>query len=351
MVLVGKCLKWQFEIGDKIQDDKRDFTIIDRRIMPSKYKKGDKIYILQNQLYVCKCNKCGYESEKYLCNIKKGSGCVYCAGFIACKGVNDIATLRPDLLDYFVDINDAYNNTIRSGKRIKCRCPICGHEKEILISNLSKTGLSCNYCSDGISYPEKFMNELLSQLNINYERQYKINKYKYDFYLLDYNTVIETNGEQHYTNTFMNKKLSEEKENDDIKKKLAKENGLIYVEIDCSKSEMEYIKKSIENNNFFKSNFNLGIIDWNKCNLSALKNKLIEVCEFWKNNCDDYTVNEMADKFRLGYSTILKYLHIGNDVGLCHFDKKIENKMGKDEVVKTILYMVKRLQKLKGKSY
>lgn len=326
MVLAGRDLNWIFAVGDKIQDEDRDLTITDKKITYLKYNKNGKEYIQRNQYYICRCNQCGYEGEKSLSNLKKGVGCAVCTGRIVQKGVNDISTLRPDLLKYFVNINDAYNHTVNSSKRVRCRCPICNKEKDIIIANLSRNGFVCNYCSDGISYPEKFMTALLSQLNVNYERQFKIDKYRYDFYLPNYNVVIETHGEQHYTNTFMNKELIKEKQNDKTKRELANKKGLIYVEIDCRKSEITYIRNSILNNNFFASNFNLSIIDWDKCNIFALKNKLIEICEFWKNNSNDYTVDEVSIKFKLAHNTVLKYLHIGNVIGLCHFDKKEENK-------------------------
>lgn len=86
-------------------------------------------------------------------------------------------------------------------------CPIHGDFKQIPENHLKGCGCSrCNrFCQ--VSKGEKFVEEYLVKHNIKYIRQYsvsipkQINKSGYaqcDFYLPDYNTIIEYNGEQHY---------------------------------------------------------------------------------------------------------------------------------------------------------
>ena len=48
-------MNYKYNIGDRIKDNNRDLTIIDRRIRNDKYKQ-----------YKYRCNKCGYEcGESY----------------------------------------------------------------------------------------------------------------------------------------------------------------------------------------------------------------------------------------------------------------------------------------------
>lgn len=327
--MVRKLINWKYNIGDCILSFNRNLSIIDRELREYKYKKHDKEYITNYQYYKYCCNACGFTNWISLTSLNKGVRCSCCSNHIVVKGVNDVATLRPDLIKYFVDINDAYTHTIMSGQKVQCKCPICGTKKYILISNLSTHGFSCDKCSDGISYPEKFVASVLSQLKIDFIRQYEIKnfKYKYDFYLPQYNTIIETHGEQHYTNTFFKMTLKEVQENDLKKKEVALQNNTDnYIVLDCRKSEINHIKTSICDNKFFNNNFNLNNIDWELCHKESLKNKLIEVCEYWNKHSDVICVSDVMKTFSMSRTTVRKYLHIGTEIGLCYFDKSIEDK-------------------------
>lgn len=183
-------IKWKYNIGDNIVDENRNLTITDRYVTEHTYLKNNKEYVANIKHYKYICNICGFNDgdvlEGNLCN--KKSGCSCCGGRTAVKGINDISTIRPDLIKYFIDINDAYTHTIYSEDKVCVKCPICGFEKQIIIHNLTRSGLGCNRCSDGISYPEKFIMSVLNQLHIKYITQYRIDgyKYKYDFYLTNF---------------------------------------------------------------------------------------------------------------------------------------------------------------------
>lgn len=324
-------ISWKYEIGQNISDEYRNIKITDRYTKEYPYKKNGKQYIHVEKYYKYRCNVCGFNdgnvSEGNLAN--KHVGCSCCHNRIVVKGINDIGTTRPDLLKYFVDTKDAYIRSDGSGDRVLCKCPICGYEKYIIVSNLSKHGFVCDKYSDGISYPEKFMMSMLAQLNVAYITQYKINgfKYKYDFYLCDYKTIIEVNGEQHYTNTFVKTDIRDIKLNDLNKKKVAMQNGIEnYIEIDCSKSDKDYIKMSIYNNDFLQKTFNLNDVNWDMCNKEALRNKLVDVCRYWKDNSEHTNTNMVAEMFNISYSTVIKYLHIGNNAGICEYNPKKEMK-------------------------
>lgn len=327
--MVGRSINWAYNIGDCVSSFNRNLSVIDRELREYKYKKYNKEYVTNYQYYKYRCNNCGFINWISLSNLNKGVKCSCCSNHVVVKGINDVATLRPELLKYFVNINDAYTHTVMSGKKVKCKCPTCGTEKYILISNLSAHGFSCDKCSDGISYPEKFVANVLSQLKINFIKQYEINgfKYKYDFYLPQYKTIIETHGEQHYCNTFYKTTLEKVQENDLKKENIALQNNIDnYVILDCRKSEVNHIKNSIYNSDFFSDNFNLSSIDWELCHKESLENKLIEICQYWNEHSDTICVSDVMKIFSMPRTTVRKYLHIGTEIGLCYFDKSIESK-------------------------
>lgn len=223
-------------------------------------------------------------------------------------------------------------NHTQKYKYYKYRCT-CTNEDWIREGDLLR-GHGCNACCDGVSYPEKFMYSVLSQLNIKFETQYSPewlnSKQKYDFYLSDYNTIIETHGEQHYRYTGRGRSLQEEQENDRIKEELALNNGIKnYIVIDCRKSEINWIKEQILNSDLVKL-FDLSTVNWDKCNEFALKNLVKEVCDYWHEhreiNGEDITTKDVSKIFGLDKTTVIRYLQKGTKLGWCNYDPKEEQK-------------------------
>lgn len=94
--------------------------------------------------------------------------------------------------------NEGYMYTAFSNHRTNWKCPNCGHLiNNRKIADMTIYGLYCPVCSDGVSYPEKFVANMLKQLEINfiYDRPRKWSKNKrYDFYIEQYNMIIECHG-------------------------------------------------------------------------------------------------------------------------------------------------------------
>ena len=128
------------------------------------------------------------------------------------------------------------------------------------------------------SFPERFMDALLKQLDVTFEREVVFswskpsdaNKLKgckrYDFYLPRHNTIIEVHGAQHYSGgfeVFGGRSLEEEKENDCIKLDIAIKNGISnYIVINAAISSISYLKESIMENSDFMALFDVSGIDW-----------------------------------------------------------------------------------------
>ena len=96
------------------------------------------------------CPRCGYEWKSSPNNRKKGSGCPCCSGRVPKSGVNDLATLHPELLkewDYQKNTDlDPSKLLPGSGKKAWWKCSRCGHERETIIANRTK-GHGCPKCS------------------------------------------------------------------------------------------------------------------------------------------------------------------------------------------------------------
>lgn len=280
--------------------------------------------------YKYKCNKCKYEGwieESHL--MTKQGGCSCCVGRTVVKGINDLATTHPWMIKFFCNEIDTHSNTASSHTKVKVRCPDCGRirDKKINISEIKRyNSINCS-CKDGKSYPEKFMFSIMEQLGEDFIQQLNksdfdwCEKYKYDFYIKKLNLIIETNGIQHYEETSFKITLKEQKDIDDYKRKLAlSQNISDYISLDCRYSDKEYIKNSILNSTL-KNYFDLNNIDWNKADEFATKNLIKEVCEYYEKYKNIKLKKDIATNFKISVDALLKYLHKGNELGWCIYEK------------------------------
>lgn len=302
--------------------------------------KGDKLlsdYINNSTKVRIHYGRCGHTHPKgegvTPTNYKNERGCGICRGNIIIKGINNLATTHPQYVKYFVNIEDVYTHTYASHDEVEMKCPECGTIKVMRIDTLIRKGFGCSKCSDGISYPEKVLALLLDCLNIKFKKQLKFNSYKYlyDFYLIDYNIIIEVHGEQHYKNNSW-KSYKEEHENDLIKYDIAVLNDYEYNKnyfvIDARESNIEWLRNSINNCLFFQQ-FDLNNIDWKEIDKQAQKSKKVEVCLYWKEQKEinkDLTTIIMAEIFGVNNSTIYEWLNWGSENGLCIYSGKEERK-------------------------
>ena len=347
-ILNKHTYNFKIEIGQTFKDNKRDMIIIDRKYKRKEQKDGK---IENKKLYKYHCNKCGFDCGKHYSlkdkqykdelwiredHLLHGVGCSCCGkgNQITIKGINDIATTHPWMIKYFVNVEDCYKYRYSSEEIVLCKCPQCGYEKEMDIFNLYKNGFSCSQCCDGISYPEKFMFNLLKQLRIDFVCQFGktkskwYNKYKYDFYfkLNNEEYIIETHGLQHYEeNTNFKMPLKEVKENDKNKKELAIENGIKpenYIVIDCRYSELEFIKNNILHSRLNEI-FDLNNIDWIKIGQDSEKSLVKEVCDYWhlhnEINNEGLLIKDLSYIFKINPTTISRYLKTGTKIDLCNF--------------------------------
>lgn len=332
-------INWKYEIGQRVRTEKLDIEILDREIREKMVTEKGVSVKRNKKYYKYKCNICNYIGWKEQTKVYT-RGCPCCSGRVSAKGINSFADKRPDLLVYFKDKEEAYNHTIGSHHIAELKCPICGEERTMEMRLLARQGFFCKNCGDSISYPEKFMKSFLEQAKVKYIYQLSkrdfswCDKYKYDYYLEDFNCIIEVNGSQHYDKCFTNKgacTLEQVKANDIAKEKLALKNGVVhYIKVDCRKSDPEVIKNGIINSNLCDIlNVNIEDVDLNKCAVDANRNIMKEVCDFY-NQHSDMTPPMIAPYFDVDRVTILEYLKRGASLGLCNYDvekAKIESRL------------------------
>lgn len=334
---LGKLLgiisnEYRYKIGDTLTEVNSGKLKILEQLRIKKSKWNEKGYKYQ-------CLKCGNIDDILEGSLNRHVGCNVCSNQKVLVGYNDMWTTNPNLAKLLENPEDGYKYMQNSTKRVDWKCPNCGNIiKNKKIGAINHYGLSCSKCGDGISYPEKFMFNILEQLEIDFLTQLSkatfkwCGKYFYDFYISNMNCIIETHGSGHYTKTFETcggKTLEKEQENDKIKKELALQNGIKeenYIIIDCKYSELEYIKSNIMNSELPKLlSFKEEDINWLKCHEYACKSRVKEICNLWNDGIKStIKISKISD---LCQCTIIKFLKKGAKLGWCDYDA---NKAKKD---------------------
>lgn len=104
-------------------------------------------------------------------------------------------------------------------------CGICGKNKfNVSYSNYIRNGVNkCRACSQKESVGEKIIKDFLTNNQIRFKPEKRFDdckdkkKLPFDFYLIDYNALIEFDGEQHYWSVFGEKQFQNTKRHDKIK--------------------------------------------------------------------------------------------------------------------------------------
>lgn len=174
-------------------------------------------------------------------NHLKGMGCRKC--------YNDsirITRLKP--FDVFVaesrmvhgDKFEYVEDTYKKDKiHTKIICPIHGPFWQTPNNHLH--GYGCPSCNE--SHGEREIAKWLNNHNVGYNRQYNIipqqvlfgrNRFRVDFYLPTYNTIIEFNGSQHYeraTNWHTEEQFADQQDRDRRLREHCKQHGITLIEI------------------------------------------------------------------------------------------------------------------------
>ena len=274
------------------------------------------------KVYCIVCKQYFYKMLTHAYIKDKKSTCSVCTNRTIVRGYNDVATTRPDLVEYFKDKEDAYKYGQGMTKKLVFVCPHCGYEKELRIEVLARQGFGCPCCGDGISYPNKFIRSLIRQLNVeNVCFEYSphwAKGYFYDCYFEyeDKKYIIEVDGQQHFKKASnFEMTLEETQKRDKEKTTLAEENGCVLIRIDAQKSNKDYLLHQITNS-LLSELFDLNLVNWEKCDLDATSNLAKEVCLYAEKVMPDKYKN-IIQHFNLSEDTIRSYLKQGVEYGWC----------------------------------
>lgn len=287
------------------------------------------------------CDSCGEESQQPYSAIikcrKKSNGkdrCISCASKFKNENIiipyeKSLKFTHPEIDKLLVDEKAGLKLSHGSRKEEIFKCFECKNTEKKIVANVVRQGFSCSVCSDKFPYPEKYMISVLNQLDVNYEIHTKFewsDNRIYDFYIPSINTIVETNGGQHYFDDGFKyvggKTLAEEQVNDKYKQEMAAQNGISeYVVIDCRYSDFEFINNSILNSKFGKM-FDMSSVDWMKAHEFACKTLVKEVCILWNKL---KSVKKISGICKISScTTIRKYLKQGALIGWCDYNSKEE---------------------------
>ncbi len=173
-----------------------------------------------------------------------GSRCPYC-GNRKIHPLDSFGALYPEKAKYWSENNNksSYEVAPKTSTKYKFICEKCGEEFERSLDKLNRddTGVICRECNS--SQLETKTQNTLKKYNIDYKTQIKYERLlglgngnlSYDFYLPDYNLLIECQGEQHerFIKGFhkTKKDFKKQLEHDRRKKEYAKEHNINLLEI------------------------------------------------------------------------------------------------------------------------
>lgn len=182
-----------------------------------------------------KCEKCGNIYTKKPSNHLSGQGCPKCA-------MDNLANIKRKSQERYVkECKDKgydlpIGQYVNAHTKINYKCSKGHIYEQTPDDHLHNKG--CPVCSE--SHGEKFIRNYLDKHNIKYESQKRFHDLKdktylsYDFYLPDYNTLIEYQGEQHYISKDYfggDKQFKQQQLHDKLKKQYAKDNGYKLLEL------------------------------------------------------------------------------------------------------------------------
>ena len=269
-------------------------------------------YTNKNDKARVRCEICEYEwdvSWRHLFEKNKQCGCGVCSGKVV-SDKNRLSIKRPELIKYLVNKEDGKNYSYGSHKKIYVKCPDCNEVYYMMVSDLTRKPFCCKKCSDSMSKSEKFMREILKQLDVEFycEKTFDwIFNRRYDFYIPSLNMIIETHGDQHYRETtLIRRSLQEEQDNDRYKKETALKNGIKnYIEVECRKSDYKYLKAMIIKS--LKNYFNFENIDFIKAWEDSNKSMVIKTYDLYKQGHNRIQIGKILNIDR---KTVSKYLNI-----------------------------------------
>ena len=296
---------------------------------------------------------CGYDKNKRELYVSHNS-IIYSINITSAKTnhfdsiFNKITYTHPQYIKFFVGgKNEAKKYSYGCNRKVLMRCPDCGKQRKYDVQHLIRFGyMPCECRKLGISFPERIMFGVLSQLDVEFLREVRFDWMKFekldgsntfgisDFVIEQDKLIIEMDGAFHFRDCVNNKcSLDERIHSDNMKDNLSLINGYTTIRIKSDISDFDYIKNNIISR--LNDIYNLNNINWDIIKEYAQSNLVQNVC-MYKNINKEITTTELAKKFNISTSLVRTMLKTGNDLGWCEYNPLIEIEK-KNERIKDIL--------------
>lgn len=176
--LKNKFTYWYNKIGHKKYNLLKDFTTINNSI-------------------TLQCKNCDSIQNRKVKELLKNDKCLSCERHLVIPKsqkafINEVNKKYGEEFEVIDNYKDSFT-------KIKIRHTLCGKIISIRPHDLLSRTTLCPLCDK--SKGEKAIEKFLIDNNIDYFPQYRLNEFKrapYDFYLPQYNLLIEFQGRQHY---------------------------------------------------------------------------------------------------------------------------------------------------------
>lgn len=300
-------LDFEYNVGDIINNK---YLVLNRE--RKVFYKNDK-HPVRSYTLKCLSDEYVFEIPEYMLR-KQQEACPLCVGNILVVGVNDIATLKPELIKFLVDKDDAYKYRANTSELLNFQCDICNNEFRLSPSNFPMS-LPCG-CYSAQSYPNRFIVELFKQIKHPFIPELRkchfdwCANYRYDLYFKSNNSayIIEMDGGFH--------KDPKTKETDCIKDNLAKQHDIEIIRIDCdykkASQRFSYIRDNVVNSKL-SNILDLSNVDWNFINTKILTDNNAK--EVWNLKQLGYTNRQISEMCNINMSKVSKIIQHGVEIG------------------------------------
>ena len=277
-------------------------------------------------------------------SILNGSGCPYCSNKKVLIGYNDLWTTHDHISKLLKNPDDGYKYTYGSKKKLDFICPDCGKVSNKLIKEVCRIGFYCSYCSDHISWPNKFARAMLKQCcvdGLEYEWSPDwLKPYSFDnkFVSKDGTIIVcEMDGGIGHGNKIYgtNEQDVDGLARDRLKDNLAKEYDVHVIRIDCcyeNDNRFDYVKQHFLDSEL-QNIIDLSNVDWNACNSEALSSFVVQSASLYNSG---YAIFEIADLLGYCSASITNWLKQATEVGLCKYDKGETRKRGRKGLIRAV---------------
>lgn len=195
---------------------------------------------------------CGKEQYKSLDAIRKGNGCLFCSHK---SFKNDEEYISNYIKENKIPIKYSDKNSYKNNKTpLLFNCIFCNSQIRIPWTSVldKRTSSFCKCQKIKISNPEKEISNLLESNGLKYIREKRFKDCKdtrplpFDFYLEDFNTIIEYDGIHHFSPIYGVSKLEVTKRHDSIKDNFCLDKGITLYRIDYNDNINDCINKIVQ---------------------------------------------------------------------------------------------------------